>query len=169
MKKLLVVLMLVLTSCNSNLAGLLEEPTPESVPTAIPVVVEEVIEVEEPVILSAGIGVWASNSIFYFNGCAPLHKNTFTAQVTNLEVYDVTLHVRFVDLEGEGTTEWNTYAMNQYTNGDWSRTLVGNDLKSMSEGYEFMLLEYQAIAWSVPNVAALRTEVQWVTFEVCQE
>ena len=166
MKKLLVVLMLVLTSCSSNLGKLLE-PTP--VPTVA--VIEEVIveEVEEPVVLSAGIGVWASNSIFYFNGCAPLHKNTFTAQVTNLDVYDVTLHVRFVDLEGEGTTDWHTYAMNQYTNGDWSRTLVGNDLKSMSEGYEFMLLEYQAIAWSVPNVAALRSEVQWVTYEVCQE
>ncbi len=125
--------------------------------------------IEEPPILVPAIGAWDDRSVFYFGGCAPHHKNTFYAQVNNIDIYAVTLHVRFVDLEGEGTTDWLTYDMGLLSDGDWSTTLVGNDLKPMIRNYEFTRLEYQAIAWSVPNLVALRTEVQSVTFNICQD
>ena len=166
MKKLFILTLVLLTSCNLKsvvnpeptqaIEVVIPEPTPENTP--------------EPVVLEPAIGAWADRDMFYYNGCSPYHKNTFTAQVNYLEtVYEVTLHIRFVDKEGEGTTEWHTYVMNQHTNDDWSRTLVGNDLKSLIKNFEFMRMEYQVIAWSFPNIAALRTEVQSVSFEVCQE
>ena len=167
MKKLIVLLMLFLTACNSNLGKLLE-PTP-----TVEVIEEVVVEIPEVVIEEAvlvpSVSAWSGSGTFYFNGCAPNHKGTFFARVDNLDVYGVTLYFRFIDLEGEGYTEWHAKDMDLNDNGQWSATLLGNDLKGFIRNFEFMTMEYQAVVWSVPNIVGLRTDVQYVIFEVCQE
>jgi len=180
MKRILLIIMLLLVfvSCKSE-PIVIEEPVvieevviEEVCPICEECVVEEaeeVEEVEEPVVLEPAIVAWAGKDMFYFDGCIPSHKNTFFAQVNDLEVIAVSLHVRFTDSEGEGWTEWYAFDMAQQENKDWSVTLIGNDLKPMIKNFEFMWMEYQAVAWSVPGAeAALRSEVQSVNFEVCQ-
>ena len=173
MKRILLVLalLLVFVSCKGA-PVVIEEPevvVEEVIVIEEPAVVEEVEEVEEPVVLEPAIGAWAGKDMFYFDGCAPNHKNTFFAQVNDLDVIAVSLHVRFTDMEGEGWTEWYAFDMAQQENKDWSVTLIGNDLKPLIKNFEFMWMEYQAVAWSVPGAeAALRSEVQSVNFEVCQ-
>ena len=169
MKKILLsmLLLLVMVSCQNQVLDV--EPAIQVDEIAPVVQIEDQVEETEPLVVEPSISVWTDKNIFYYNGCVPNHKATFFVHVDSPnDIRLVTLHLRFLDKEGEGITPWGiAYDMRQRSDNEWSITLVGNDLKSFKRHYEFMTLYYQAIAWTTPNVWEVRSDVGTVSFEAC--
>lgn len=111
-----------------------------------------------------------NKDIFYYGPGGCNREITITAKVANPEdVYVAVLFIKFIDKEGEGSTNWDSgRAMVKKSEGNYSITLFSESIPNWSL-YEFAKMWYQIVLQDKAGGRMTASEViKDLDFQICQ-